>query len=206
MGSVISFKDHARASARSGLTTDDGQGVPSGHCSENQQITSSYLRAVKVFSSSSKRSKKRQSPAAKRPKVAKLTERAVEYADAHAMRFERSSVSMGAEDSRNFPTSQQNSVGNFRLAAVADKSDKSAMPTIEQIRARIERAMADRGEGPVAAAVDLELERNHLRDFLQGKKQSLKTEVMMALSERYDIPFNDLVVRKEKKQRRRAAA
>lgn len=204
MGVVVKF--HARASAGSGRATESGQGASSGQRSENQPMTSSYLRAVKVLPLSSKRSKKRQSPAAKRPRVAKLTERAAEYADAHAMRFERSSVSMTGENGRNFPTLQENSVGNFRLAPTSVKSDKSAMPTIDQIRGRIEKAMADRGEGPVAVAVDLELERNHIRDFLEGKKQSLKTEVMMALSERYGIPFNDLVLRKEKKHRRRAAA
>lgn len=112
------------------------------------------------------------------------------------MRFERSSVSMAEENSRKIPTAQAKSVGNFRLAENSDKSDKSAMPTVDQIRRKIEKAMEVAGDGPVA--LDLGLERNHLRDFLTGKKRSLKTETMMLLSERYGIPFKDLIVTKEK--------
>jgi hypothetical protein len=205
MGTIVRLSDHARASTGSGLATDAGHGASSGHCSENQRMTSSYLRAVKVFPSSSKRSKNLQSPAAKRPKVDKLTEREAAYADAHAMRFERSSVSMDGDDSRKIPTLQELLVGNFRLEPVVDTSDKSAMPSIEQIRHKIQRAMAGAGEGPVAVAVELGLERNHLRDFLTGKKRSLKTETMLAISERYGIPFKDLIVTKEKNQRRAVA-
>jgi hypothetical protein len=198
------MSDHVRAPTGSGRATESGHGTSAGHCSENQTMTSSYLRAVKVFPSSSSRSKKRQSPAAKRPNVAKLTDREAAYAEAHAMRFERSSVSMVDEDSRKIPTAQQVSVGNFRLAAIAEKSDKSAMPSVEQIRYRIQKAMDGAGEGAVTVAIELELERNHLRDFLEGKKQSLKTEVMLAISQRYDIPFKDLIITKEKILRRAA--
>lgn len=203
MGIVLRFRRHARAS-RTGRGTPKGQAVSAGHCSENQQRTSSYFRAVKVFASSSSRSKKRQSPAAKRPTVAKLTERAEQYAEAQAMRFERNSVSMVGENSRKIPTVQANSVGNFRLAGVADKSDKSAMPSIDQIRRKIQKAMDDAGEGSVTLAAELGLERNHIRDFMKGTKQSLKTEVMLQIADRYHIPFKDLIVTKASQPRRAA--
>jgi len=167
-------------------------------------ITSSYFRAVNVRESSSKRSKKRQSPAAKRPIVAKLMERAAPYADAHAMRFDRISDSMESEASRTFPTTQAGKVGNFPLAHSVEKSDKSAVPTIDQIRRTITFAMDRAGEGPVTVALDLGRERNYLRDFLEGKKDSLKVEVILALHERYGIPINELIVTKEAKEKRRA--
>lgn len=193
---------HVRASSRAaGRSTSEGQATPSGHRSENQRITSSYFRAVKVLASSSKRSKKRQSPAAKRPIVDMLTERDAAYAEAQAMRFDRSSTSMKTDDSRKIPTTQEISVGKFRLAESPAQSDKSAMATIDQIRRRIEKAMEAEGEGPVWLAGEMGLERNHIRDFLQGKKASLKTEAMLAIAERYSIPFNDLVITKERRAR-----
>ena len=85
---------------------------------------------------------------------------------------------------------------------MTDKSDKSAMPSTEQIRRRIQGAMASAGDGPVTVAIELGLERNYLRDFLEGKKQSIKTEAMLLLSERYSIPFKDLIITKEKALRR----
>ena len=203
MSNVIDFALHARASA-TGRGTPSGQAQSSGQRSENQSKTSSYLRAVKVVDPSTMRSKKRQSPAAKRPKVVKLSERAAAYAEAQAMRFERSSVSIAKQHSRSFPTAQEKLVGNFQLAIPAEKSDKSAMATVDQIRRTIAAAMEKVGEGPVSVAIDLGLERNHLRDFMEGKKQSLKTEVMLLISERYSIPFKDLIVTKEKAIRRSA--
>lgn len=209
MGIVVRFpRRHVRASSRTGAgrSTSDGHATPSGQRSENQRITSSYFRAVKVLSSSSKRSKKRQSPAAYRPRVDMLTERAEAYTEAQAMRFDRSSDSMTPDNSRNFPTAQGDSVGKFRLAESPAQSDKSAMATIDQIRRRIERAMEAEGEGPVWLAGELGLERNHIRDFLQGKKASLKTEAMMAISQRYDIPFNELLITRAKPAPRRVAS
>src|SRR6185503_4786716 len=101
MGIVVRFpaRRHARASSKAGRGTSEGQSTPSGHLSENQDITSSYLRAVNVVAPFSTRSKKRQSPAAKRPRVVKPRPRAAAYADAQAMRFERSSVSIGNDNS-----------------------------------------------------------------------------------------------------------
>lgn len=198
---ILKFPRHGRLS-HTGRGTSAGQSQPSGHFSENQAITSSYLRAVNVRESSSSRSKKRQSPAAKRPIVATLTERAAPYADAHAMRFDRISDSMESEASRTFPTVQAEKVGNFPLAHSPEKSDKSAMPTVDHIRRTIAHAMEKIGEGPITVALDLELERNYLRDFLEGKKNSLKAEVSFALSERYSIPIKELIVSKEKRIRR----
>lgn len=208
MGSIIRFprqSRHVRASsAPAGRGKPAGQSRSAGQLSENQEITSSYFRAVNVVAPPSTRSKKRQSPAARRPKVAKLTQRAAEYAEAQAMRFDRSSDSIAADHSRKIPTAQALSVGKFRLAESSEQSDKSAMATVDEIRRRIQRALDAAGHGPVSVALELDLERNYLRDFLQGKKNSLKTEVSLALSDRYGIPFKDLVVTKKKPERLRA--
>jgi hypothetical protein len=204
MGEIIRFRRRRHARASSGRGTSRGQSRSTGQCSENHDITSSYFRAVNVLPDCSSRSKKRQSPAARRPNVAKLTERADAYDAAQAMRFERSSDSMGRDDSRTFPTSQEEKVGNFPLAFVHSASDKSDMPTADQVRRTIQTALERAGEGPVTVALELELERNYLRDYLEGKKNSIKPEVVYALSERYGIPFKELLVIKERPARRRA--
>ncbi len=76
------------------------------------------------------------------------------------------------------------------------------MPTLDQIRITIAKALDKQGTGAVTVAQELGLERNYIRDFLKGDKRSMKTEVMLALSEHLDIPFKDLVISKEKKLRR----
>lgn len=76
------------------------------------------------------------------------------------------------------------------------------MPTVEQIRNIITKALDKKGVGPITAAQELGLERNHIRDFLKGDKNSLKTEVTLALAEYLELPFKDLVISKEKKLRR----
>jgi hypothetical protein len=116
------------------------------------------------------------------------------------MRFERSSVSMGKQNSRKIPTTQDKKVGNFRLAENSDNSDKSAMRPVDQIRRRIQKAMDDAGVGPVTIALELGWERNHLRDYMEGKKDSLKTEKMLQISDRFGIPFQELVVGGAKRQ------
>lgn len=75
------------------------------------------------------------------------------------------------------------------------------MPTVDQIRHTLSRALEKRG-GAIHVAQELGYERNHIRDFLEGKKRSLKTEVTLALSEYLEIPFKDLVITKEKAIRR----
>ncbi len=72
------------------------------------------------------------------------------------------------------------------------------MSSVDQIRRKLQKAMDDAGEGPVTAAIELDLERNYISDFLDGRKRSLKTEVTFALAERYSIPVKDLIVTKEK--------
>lgn len=202
MGEVVRFPH--QAASTDGLATASGQGTPSGHRSENQRITSSYLRAVKVLSASSSRSKKRQSPAAKRPIVAKLTARAAAYAEAHAMRLDRSSDSITADHSRKIPTLQA-PVGKFRLASVARKSDKSAaMSSLEEVRSRIRHAMERAGDKPVSLAAEWDLERNHLRDFLERKKDSLKPEVLALLADRYDMPLAQLIITRPRRKRKAA--
>ena len=201
MGMVIRFpRSHVRASSKAGRCTPTGQASPSGHCSENQIITSSYLRAVKVLPPSSL--KKRQSPAAKRPSVAKETLRASAYAEAQSMRFDRSSVSIVKDDSRKIPTTQAKSVGNFRLDQPPVKSDKSALSSVEEVRNRIRRAIEGSGDKPVTLALEWGFERNHIRDFLEAKKDSLKPEVLAAISERYGIPFPMLIIKRQRKKRK----
>lgn len=60
------------ASSRAGLWIPSGHGVAGGQLRENQPMISSNFLAVNVFAGSSSRSKKRQSPAARRPTVAAL--------------------------------------------------------------------------------------------------------------------------------------
>lgn len=54
--------------------------------------------------------------------------------------------------------------------------------------------MDDAGLGPITVAIELGWPRDHLRDYLAGKKDSLKTEKMLQISERFGIPFKELVV------------
>jgi plasmid maintenance system antidote protein VapI len=78
------------------------------------------------------------------------------------------------------------------------------MPTVDQVRRTVARALEKAGEGPVELAGALGIERNYIRDFLEGRKDSLRTEVMLDLSERFGIPFKDLVVTGEKVKKRGA--
>lgn len=120
------------------------------------------------------------------------------------MRFDRSSVSMAEDDSRKIPTSQAISVGNFRLAENSDKSDKSAMSSVDEVRQRVQAAFTKTGDSPISIALEWELERNQIRDFLEGKKDSLKPEVLQLLSERYGIPFSSLIIKRQRKKRKAA--
>lgn len=190
MGNVIGF--HARASAQTsdvaGRTTSGGQMAPSGQLSENQRITSSYLRAVKVEPSSS-RSKKRPSFATRRPTVERDSERAAANAEAQAMRLDRSSVSMVADHSGSFPTFQANSVGKVQLAHRHGKLDKSTMPTAPEVRATIRQALKERGIGAIKIITQMKrdglvtVDRTYLRDFLIGKKQSLGPDFIDVLAD-----------------------
>lgn len=70
----------------------------------------------------------------------------------------------------------------------------------------IAAALVAAQKGPVEAAIEMGLERNYLRDFLEGKKRSLKIEVTMQISETFGIPFKQLVPSKEKQTRRAISA
>jgi SOS-response transcriptional repressor LexA len=74
--------------------------------------------------------------------------------------------------SRNFPTSQAEKVGNIPFAFSAGKSDKSAM-AINELRQRVDRRLRELKIGPVEAAQSVPgLERNYIRDLIEGKKES----------------------------------
>ena len=121
------------------------------------------------------------------------------------MRFDRSSNSIAVDDSRKIPTLQDISVGKFRLVENSDMSDKSAMSSVQEVRSRIQTAFDVSGNSPITLAVEWELGRDHIRDFLEGKKDSLKPEVLLLLSEKFKIPFNLLIIKRKKKQRKVAA-
>ena len=111
---------------------------------------------------------------------------------------------MAEENSRKIPTAQELSVGNFRLAEKSDTSDKSAMATVDEVRSRLQRAFESSGQSPITLALTWELERNHIREFLTGKKSSLKHEVIEKLSEHFEIPIDLLIIRRPKRRRKAA--
>ena len=108
------------------------------------------------------------------------------------MRLERSSDSIEQHNSRSFPTVKQK-VGNIQLAECSDLSDKSAMREIDRIRQRIQKALDKAEMSPFTLARELGWDRHHLAEFLNGKKDSLRVEKLIQLSERLGIPFNELV-------------
>jgi SOS-response transcriptional repressor LexA len=74
--------------------------------------------------------------------------------------------------SRKIPTSQDNFVGNIPFALGQRASDKSAMEKNE-LRQRIRLRLTELDLSPIEAAKSVPgLERNYIRDFLEGKKQS----------------------------------
>jgi hypothetical protein len=79
------------------------------------------------------------------------------------------------------------------------------MTTPAQVRARIQKALDEAKPplGAVTVAIELGWERNYLRDFLEGKKESLKAERYFQLSSQFNIPINELITIKEKQVRRR---
>jgi hypothetical protein len=112
---------------------------------------------------------------------------------------------MATDDSRKIPTMQALSVGKFRLAENSDTSDKSAMSTPEEVRNRLRKAFEGSGESPITLAQEWGLERNHIREFLIAKKDSLKHEVVELLSGHFGIPLDLLIIRRLKKKRKTAA-
>jgi len=108
------------------------------------------------------------------------------------MRFERSSFSINEDNSRSFPT-VKDKVGNIQLVDYSDLSDKSAMREVDRIRQRIQKALDKADISPFTLARELGWDRHHLAEYLKGKKDSLKAEKLMQISERLGIPFNDLL-------------
>ena len=76
------------------------------------------------------------------------------------------------------------------------------MSSVEEVRNRIRRAIEGSGDKPVTLALEWGFERNHIRDFLEAKKDSLKPEVLAAISERYGIPFPMLIIKRQRKKRK----
>ena len=99
---------------------------------------------------------------------------------------------MESETSRNFPINQGRFMGNIRLADKPAKSDKSAMPTVDQVRIKIQEVLDEAQKGPVTVSRELGFPRDYLRDFLEGKKRSLKLEFMATFAEQYGVPLRDL--------------
>jgi hypothetical protein len=110
---------------------------------------------------------------------------------------------MAAEDSRKIPTMQAKSVGNFRLAESSGSSDKSAMPTHEEVRHILNQAFARKdAPSPITLAKDWELGRDYIIDFLNDRKNTLSYETLENLSEELGIPLNLLLIRRPKKKRK----
>lgn len=78
------------------------------------------------------------------------------------------------------------------------------MSTVDEVRSRLQRAFQGSEESPITLALKWDLERNHIREFLKGKKNSLKHEVIENLSEHFGIPIDLLIIRRPKKKRKSA--
>ena len=79
------------------------------------------------------------------------------------------------------------------------------MSTVQEVRNRIQQAFDRKEESPITVALEWEFERNHIRDFLDGKKESLKPEVLLMLSDRYSIPLNLLIIKRQRKKQKAVA-
>lgn len=79
------------------------------------------------------------------------------------------------------------------------------MPSVDEIRQTIRKALKAAGHSPIAVAKDLGRGRDYIRDFLDRKKNSLDAEIMFALAERYSININDLMVTRPVPQIRKGA-
>ena len=80
------------------------------------------------------------------------------------------------------------------------------MPTHEEVRQRLKQAFArPSAEGPITLALEWELGRDYIQDFLKGRKDTMDYEVIENLSAHFGIPISLLVIRRNKKKRLRAA-
>lgn len=67
------------------------------------------------------------------------------------------------------------------------------MREVDRIRQRIQKGLDKAQVSPFTLARELGWDRHHLAEYLNGKKDSLKVEKLMALSDRLGIPFNELI-------------
>jgi hypothetical protein len=74
------------------------------------------------------------------------------------------------------------------------------MKEVDRIRWRITLAIESAGFGAISAAEEMGWPRDHLRDYLEGRKDSLKVQKLMQISERFGIPFQDLIPGGSKRQ------
>lgn len=96
-------------------------------------------------------------------------------------------------DSRKFPIRLYYNVGNIPLAFGQGASDKSAMEKNE-LRQRIKARLAELDLSPIEAAKAIPgLERNFIRDFLEGKKQSFSASKQPLVAAALQWTVADLV-------------
>lgn len=97
---------------------------------------------------------------------------------------------------------QAKKVGNIPFAKQGGKSDKSAM-AINELRQRVERRLRELDLGPIEAAEAVPgLERNYIRDLLQGKKESFNQAKLPQVAQALQWTVSDLLGDKEPKKER----
>ncbi|QDM26973.1 LexA family transcriptional regulator [Tardiphaga sp. vice304] len=95
--------------------------------------------------------------------------------------------------SRNFPIRTAQTVGNIPFAFGKPKSDKSVMENNE-LRQRIRNRLTQLDLGAVEAAKSVNgLERNYLRDFLEGKKASFSSAKQPLVAEALRWTVEELI-------------
>lgn len=72
------------------------------------------------------------------------------------------------------------------------------MPGADQIRVTLKRAMEKAGTSAMPLAVDLGLHREHINDFMVGKKQKLSATAILKIHERLGIPIEKLIINRKK--------
>lgn len=80
------------------------------------------------------------------------------------------------------------------------------MASVDEIRQRIETLLKDRGVGAVGAVRSMKdakattVDRNYLRDFLEGKKRTLGSEFSKAFAEHFDIEISEIIPKSAPKE------
>jgi len=78
------------------------------------------------------------------------------------------------------------------------------MSSVDEVRRRIQQAFDRSGESDITLALEWGFERGDIWDFLHQKKASLKPEVLKRLSDHFDIPFEQLIITRQRKKRKAA--